>query len=246
MSSYDTLAQCYDSLTVDVDYEGWADYIESVFSSLPKKVNTVLELACGTGSLACILSQRGYDVIGVDKSEEMLAEAYNKALKLDKNCPLFLEQAMEELDLYGTVDAAICCLDSINYLTDRDSLMEAFNRVHTFLEPGGLFLFDINSPEKFAAMDGEIYMDETDDVCCIWRVDVDNWLCTYCMDIFRLKGKLWERTTEIHEERVYSKDEISEMLIKAGFVNIRIFGDRTLEPPEDGELRLFFAARKEE
>ena len=246
MSSYDVLAQCYDSLTTDVDYHGWADYIESVFRRTGRRVNTVLDLACGTGSLACILAQRGYDVIGVDKSEEMLAEAFDKSMELEGGHPMFLEQSMEELDLYGTVDAAVCCLDSVNYVTDKDALQEAFNRVHTFLEPGGIFVFDINSPEKFRLMDGEIYMDETDDVCCIWRVDVEEKICTYCMDIFRRSGKLWSRDTEIHEERVYSPEEILEMLRGAGFIDSEIFGDRSAAPPEKGELRLFFVARKEE
>ena len=97
-----------------------------------------------------------------------------------------------------------------------------------------------------AVQDGEIYMDETDDVCCIWRVDVEEKICTYCMDIFRRSGKLWSRDTEIHEERVYSPEEILEMLRGAGFIDSEIFGDRSAAPPEKGELRLFFVARKEE
>lgn len=246
MGSYDALARCYDSLTTDVDYSAWADYIESVFKNCGKEVKTVLDLACGTGSLACILAQRGYDVIGVDKSEEMLAQAYDKAMELDGVRPMFLEQSMEELDLYGTVDAVVCCLDSVNYLTDKEALQEAFNRVHTFLEPEGIFVFDINSPEKFRVMDGEIYMDETDDVCCIWRVDIDGEICTYCMDIFTREGMLWRRNTEIHEERVYKPEEIEVMLCNAGFVNSKIYGDRSALPPSEGELRLFFTTRKGE
>ena len=117
MSSYQALARFYDQLTDDVGYERRADYLERLFKDCPIGVHTVLDLACGTGTLTCLLADRGYEMIGVDGSEEMLSQAQQKAWAVEGERPLFLHQSMPELDLYGTVDAAVCMLDSINYLT---------------------------------------------------------------------------------------------------------------------------------
>ena len=148
MNSYSFLAGCYDQLTYDVDYSSWADYIEKHFNRRGLPGNTVLDLACGTGSLTRELAQRGYEMIGVDLSPEMLAEAAEKNEDVGGIPPMFLCQSMDQLDLYGTIDACVCCLDSVNYVTDPRKLKKAFQRVHLFLMPGGLFLFDVNSVEK--------------------------------------------------------------------------------------------------
>lgn len=137
--AYEYLAGCYDRFTADVDYAAWADYLEKHFSRSKLPIHTVLDLACGTGSLTCELARRGYEMIGSDLSEEMLALAAEKARDVDGIPPIFLHQAMEDLDLYGTIDACVCCLDSVNYVTRPKLLARAFQRVHTFLMPGGLF-----------------------------------------------------------------------------------------------------------
>ena len=159
MSSYSFLAGCYDGLTYDVDYAAWADYIEAHFSKAPLPGRTVLDLACGTGSLTRELALRGYEMIGADQSPEMLAQAAEKNRGIPPVEPIFLCQPMERLDLYGTIDACVCCLDSVNYVTDPKKLARAFQRVHLFLMPGGLFLFDINTPEKLEGLDGQVFLD---------------------------------------------------------------------------------------
>ena len=146
--AYEFLAGCYDEFTADVPYRRWADYLEKHFARSALPIHTVLDLACGTGSLTCELAGRGYEMIGADLSEEMLAQAAEKARDVEGIPPIFLHQAMEKLDLYGTIDACVCCLDSVNYVTQPKKLARAFQRVHTFLMPGGLFLFDINTPDK--------------------------------------------------------------------------------------------------
>lgn len=148
MNSYDFLAGCYDEFTTDVGYSAWADYIEAHFRRRGLPGKTVLDLACGTGSLTRELAQRGYEMIGVDLSPEMLAEAAEKNQDVDGIPPIFLCQSMDKLNLYGTIDACVCCLDSVNYVTDPKKLQKAFERVYLFLMPGGVFLFDINTPEK--------------------------------------------------------------------------------------------------
>ena len=171
MSSYNFLAGCYDQLTYDVDYPAWADYLEAHFRKRGLPGNTVLDLACGTGSLTRELAGRGYEMIGVDLSADMLAEAAEKNRDVDGIAPIFLCQSMDKLDLYGTIDACVCCLDSVNYVTSPKKLQKAFERVHLFLMPGGLFVFDINTPEKLMGLDGQVFLDETEDAYCVWRAE---------------------------------------------------------------------------
>ena len=124
--AYENLAGCYDQFTRDVDYVRWADYLERHFARSALPIHTVLDLACGTGSLTLELARRGYEMIGVDQSEEMLAQAAEKCRQASEIPPLFLHQSMDKLDLYGTIDACVCCLDSVNYVTSPQKLERAF------------------------------------------------------------------------------------------------------------------------
>lgn len=249
MKSYAFLAGCYDKLTYDVSYTDWADYIETHFRRRGIPGNTVLDLACGTGSLTRELALRGYEMIGVDLSPEMLSEAAEKNRDVGGIPPMFLCQPMEKLDLYGTIDACVCCLDSVNYVTDPKKLQKAFQRVHLFLMPGGLFLFDVNSAEKLAGLDGQVFLDETEDTYCVWRAEYSrrSRICSYFMDIFQLDEGTgqWERGEELHRERAYTVEELTGFLEQAGFLDIRVYGNLKLRPPVPGEDRLFFTARKD-
>ena len=246
--AYEFLAGCYDRFTRDVNYPRWADYIEKHFARSALPIRTVLDLACGTGSLTAELARRGYEMIGADCSEEMLSVAAEKCRGAGPVEPIFLHQAMEDLDLYGTIDACVCCLDSVNYVTSPKKLARAFRRVHTFLMPGGLFLFDVNTPDKLRALDGQMFLDEDEDAYCVWRAEFSprRRVCTYGMDIFRLEpGGLWSRGEEVHEEYAYEPAELEDMLRQAGFRQIRQYGELKLRAPKPGEGRIFFAARKE-
>ena len=246
--AYENLAGCYDQFTRDVDYVRWADYLERHFARSALPIHTVLDLACGTGSLTLELARRGYEVIGVDQSEEMLAQAAEMCRQASEIPPLFLHQSMDKLDLYGTIDACVCCLDSVNYVTSPQKLERAFQRVHTFLMPGGLFMFDVNTPDKLRALDGQVFLDESADAYCVWRADYSarRRVCTYGMDLFTLEpdGR-WSRAEELHEEYAYEPDELEALLVRAGFSRIKQYGERKLRAPKAGEGRIFFAARKE-
>ncbi len=246
--AYENLAGCYDQFTRDVDYVRWADYLERHFARSALPIHTVLDLACGTGSLTLELARRGYEMIGVDRSEEMLAQAAEKCREAAEIAPLFLHQSMDKLDLYGTIDACVCCLDSVNYVTSPQKLERAFQRVHTFLMPGGLFVFDVNTPDKLRALDGQVFLDESADAYCVWRADYSarRRVCTYGMDLFTLEpdGR-WSRAEELHEEYAYEPDELEALLNRAGFSRIKQYGERKLRAPKAGEGRIFFAARKE-
>ena len=167
MSAYEALAGVYDALTGDVGYEKRADYIEKLFLKSRVPVHTVLDLACGTGSMTALLTERGYELIAVDESPDMLAAAREKASDLTGEPPVFLNQSMEALDLYGTVDAAICCLDSLNYLAGPREVQKTFQRLHLFISPGGLLVFDINSAAMLRDLDGQVFLDEQEDVYCV-------------------------------------------------------------------------------
>lgn len=245
MGSYDFLAGSYDALTTDVDYPTWADYIERHFARLGRPVRTVLDLACGTGSLTCELAGRGYEVTGVDKSPEMLSLAEEKCRDLD-NRPRFFCEGMEALRLPGRVDACVCCLDSVNYVLQPRKLERAFRRVYDCLEPGGLFLFDADTPEKLAAMDGQVFLDETEDEYCVWRGEYSSRrrVCSFWMDIFRREGELWRRGEELHEEYAYTMEELEDYLRQVGFAAVKQYGELKFRAPRPGEQRIFFAARK--
>lgn len=246
--TYSFLAGSYDRLTQDVDYEGLCDYLESWFPKARRPVNTVLDLACGTGTLTWLLARRGYDMTGVDLSPEMLAQAREKAPEgFAGEPPLFLNQSMDKLDLYDTVDACVCCLDSVNYVTKPAQLRRAFQRVHTFLAPGGVFLFDARTPEALEGMDVQIFCDEDEDTFCMWQGEFSpkRRVCTYYMDIFRREGELWRRGQEEHKEYAYTVEELTEMLTQAGFLAIKCYGAGKKRPLKPGDDRVFFFARKE-
>ena len=248
MDSYTFLARSYDRLTADVDYERWADYVERHFRKLKRPVRSVAELACGTGSLTCLLARRGYTVTAVDLSPDMLTAAEQKCRGLDVT---LLCQDMTRLRLPGQAavqpDAVICCLDSVNYITRAAALRRAFRQVYKALAPGGLFLFDVKTPAALEGADGRTYLDEDDGLYCVWRAD---WyprrrVCAYGLDLFLRNGDgLWERGGEYHEEYAWTMDELDGFLREAGFRRVRQYGDKVMTAPKEGAQRVFFAAAK--
>lgn len=245
MDNYTGLAECYDALTTDVGYPQWADYVQWHFDRQKSPVRTVAELACGTGSLTKLLAERGYEMTAIDLSPDMLTVAAQKCGDLPV---LFLCQDMSRLTLLEPVDAVICCLDSVNYVTKPAALRRTFQRVFRCLKPGGLFLFDAKTPKALESADGEMYLDETDEVFCVWRGEYSprRRICGYGIDLFRQREDgAWERESEYHEEYAYTPEELAEFLTEAGFADIRRYGNLKKRAPADGEMRIFFAARKE-
>lgn len=240
MTAYGPLAPIYDNLTSDVDYVQFADFYEKVFNARDKKVATLLDLGCGTGTMTLLMAKRGYELIAADASEDMLCIAQQKAVALTGVIqPIFLCQSMTELDLYGTVDAAVSCLDSINYLPP-DDLPQLLHLLHLFIEPNGIFIFDINSPERLRSLDAYISIDEDDNSFCLWRANFnekENALY-YGMDIFTRQGSLWNRSFEEHIEFVHNTDTLKKQLREAGFINIEICD----EGPQSEFGRLFIIA----
>jgi len=219
VTAYSALAEYYDELTRDVDYIALADYYETLITEGGKKPEIILDLACGTGRLTRILADRGYQMIGVDGSKEMLI----KAREFESDI-LYLHQSCTDLDLYGTVDAVICSLDGLNYLPPAE-LDLALRRIFLFCNPGAVLAFDLNTAEKLEAQDGEFFCDEREGLLCIWRAsfDADERACYYDFDLFtKHEGDLWTRQSETHVEYAYTKTEIQAKLEDTGFLNIQI------------------------
>ena len=246
MNSYDALAASYDGLMADGVYRRRADFLDSLFRKSAIPVHTVLDLACGTGTIACLLAAKGYAVTATDLSEEMLTQGMCKAAALE--CPpFFLRQSMPKLHLLEPVDAAVSTLDSLNYLTREKDIRETFRRVFRYLKPGGSFIFDVNTPYKLRRMDCKLYTDETEESYCVWRTffSEKTKICTYQVDLFRLREDgAWERDFEEHRERAWSAEELTAFLADAGFEKITVSGDLPRRPPRETEDRWIIRCRK--
>ena len=245
MDAYRALAASYDRLTNDVDYNATVDFYWQILNKEGLKPRTAVDLACGTGSVALLLAQRGLQVIGVDLSEDMLCAASQKAQETE-NPPLFICQSLEKLQLPRGVDLAVCALDSLDYITDPADCREAICRVYKTLNPGGCFIFDVNTPEKLRAMDGQVFLDEDQDVYCVWRGEFDENtnICSYGMDLFQREGNVWVRSFEEHREYAYSKEQLVDYLRQAGFTHIEVYGDRRMDAPTPEDQRIYLKARQ--
>ena len=240
MSCYDALAPWYDSLTGDVPYAGIADLYEQEFAADGGEFKLLLDLCCGTGSMTWELAGRGYEMIAADRSPDMLMQAQAKR----QNCavpPLFLCQSAEALDLYGTVDAAVCCLDGFNYIP-ADTLREVFRRLRLFIRPGGLLLFDIRTPDFLRSLDGQVFVDEKEDLLCLWRADFDEEAkaLVYGMDLFTRRGRLWAREGEEHIEYAHEQETLRRLLEDAGFSGVRFRSDG----PQGDAGRLYIICKR--
>lgn len=250
--SYDgylAIAGVYDKLNKEIDYSKWANFFEACFKRYSeKKPEIVLDLACGTGRMTCEMARRGYDMIGIDGSIDMLSEAYSK----DTRGILYLCQDMREFELYGTVGATLCCLDSLNYLVDDGDLIKTLSLVHNYSDPDALFLFDVNSQYKFEhvyADNSYILEDENElggAIFCGWQnsYDKDTRICNFYLSVFE-EGENGEyyRADEEQRERFYSTEEIKLALEKTGFELLDVFSDVDFSKPTEESERLYFVAK---
>ena len=245
MNAYHELAQSYDRLTNDVDYDATVDFYYEILKREGFTPRTAVDLACGTGSVALRLAEKGLQVTAVDMSWEMLMVAQQKAVEADVY-PQFACQKLQQLHLPRAVDLAVCALDSIDYILDPADCQKAIQRVYKALNPGGCFIFDVNTPEKLRAMDGQVFIDEDDDVYCVWRGEFDQEtnICSYGMDLFQRDDAVWHRSFEEHKEYAYSAQQLVSYLKAAGFTSIAVYGDRTFDAPKAGEQSIYLKARK--
>lgn len=247
MQAYEALAAVYDTLNGEVDYEKIATFYEQCFKNAGLAPELVLDLGCGTGRMTEILAARGYDMIGVDGSTDMLARAYERKYDSAHGARmLFLQQDMCEFELYGTVGAVVSTLDCINYLTDEEDLARCFALVHNYLDPDGIFLFDVNTPYKFETVFADnAYILEDEHCYCGWQNDYDkaSGLCHFYLSVFEeTKNGSYRRTDEEQTERAYTKEQLRAALQAAGFDDIAFYADTALSPINDKSERWFIKA----
>lgn len=242
---YVDFAYIYDKLTFDVEYEKTADFLEEVFKKYAiKKPELVVDLACGTGTMCNLLSDKGYDMTGVDFSENMLSVAAEKSV--GKNI-LYLNQDICEFELYGTVDVICCLLDSINHITDINSLDKLFSLANNYLNPEGLFVFDVNSPYKFKQILADnIFTYDTDEIYYVWENDYDeeSKLCDFYLTFFVNQDGAYTRFDEIHTERCYDDFEIENLASKNGFEILKKCSGYDFIDADENSERIFYILKK--
>jgi len=242
MAIYGGFAKIYDHAMRHTPYVKWADFIEDTWKRNRTKPKLVLDIACGTGNMTGILASRGYEMIGLDASAEMLSEARAKNPSI-----FYTMQDMREFELYGTVDATVSVYDGINYILEEDELSQVFRLVLNYLNPGCLFVFDMKTEHLFKTMGTGSYSDSSSDYAYIWNNNYNpaNKLNTYQLDYFAPREDgLYERGGELHRQRAYEPKKVASLLTKAGFEYIGVYGDGNLKPPTAESRRVFHTARK--
>ena len=246
---YDLLAPFYDEFNGHVDYKPWADFIEKIIKEkYYASPELILDLGCGTGRMTVELAERGYDMIGIDYSPEMLDVARESAS--DRGVGeriLWLLQDMTEFELYGTVDVALCCLDGINHLTKPGDLKKCFSLVHNYLNPDGLFIFDVNGKYKFENIySDKTYAYELDRSVCIWQnyYNEKTRICDFYITLFDDEGDgSYARYDEIGKERMYTLRSLERALSGCGFVLEGVYSDFEFSAADDSSERIYLVAR---
>jgi len=245
MRSYNDFAYIYDSL-IDEDYDKWTDYIEDIFIKYNVRPKLVLDLACGTGSITTRLAKRGYDMIGIDLSEDMLSIAAEKAME-DNLDIRFIKQDMTSFELYGTVDAIICTLDAVNYITSPLKLQKMFDLAKYYLNPNGIFIFDISSVHKLTNILGNnSFINDSGDIFYTWENEYNTRtkICKFFLTFFIKYGTKYERIDEVQSQRAYKVSDIYKYLDKSGFGIVDCFDGLSFNKSAEFSERLFFVAKE--
>lgn len=250
MEAYTSFAEVYDQFMDNVPYREWADFLQEILQKEGISDGLVLDLGCGTGSMTEELAGRGYDMIGVDNSEDMLEIAMEKRQESGHDI-LYLLQDMQEFELYGTVRAVVSVCDSVNYVTEKEELEQVFRLVNNYLDPGGIFVFDFNTEYKYREVLGDRTIAENrEDSSFIW----DNYyyeeehMNEYELTLFIQEAdqkELYHKYQETHFQRAYTLEEIRELLEKSGLRFVAAYEDYTKKAPGKGSERICVVAREQ-
>ena len=246
MASYESFARVYDTFMDNIPYEEWCGYLHGLLMEYGAADGLVLELGCGTGSMTELLAGCGYDMIGVDSSPEMLEIAQEKK-DVSGHDILYLLQDMREFELYGTVRAVVSVCDSLNYLTDDGDLDDVFALVNNYLDPGGVFIFDMNTEAKYRELGDSVIAENRDECSFIWEnwYDEETSVNEYDLTLF-IRGEhgLYEKYEETHFQRAYGIGEVSEAIARAGLRLEAVYDAFTRESPRQDSERVYFVARE--
>ena len=247
MEAYTSFAEVYDTFMDNVPYDEWADYVEHLLKEQDIDSGLVLELGCGTGSMTEALSNRGYDMIGVDNAQEMLDIARRKKEKSGQDI-LYLLQDMQAFELYGTVRAAVSVCDSINYVTEPEDVIQVFRLVNNYLDPEGVFVFDFNTQYKYKEVMGDCTIAEDREDCSfIWDnfYDEEEKINEYELTLFlREEGNLYRKYQEVHFQRAYTLEEMTEYLERAGLIFLAAYDAYTRFTADEKSERITILAKE--
>lgn len=246
MSIYENFAEVYDTFMENIPYEDWLVYIEKIWDKFNLKPKLIADLGCGTGNIAIPLAKKGYELIGIDASYQMLAKAREKSIKENVNI-LYLQQDMREFELYGTVDCILSICDSINYILEEDELLQVFKWVNNYLEPKGLFIFDINTIYKFENVLSDNNFSQTTENSAYTLenyFDNEEMINEFYTNFFIEDEEtgLYHRFEEIHYEKAYSIEKIKELIKKSGLNLLGVYDELTFNEPKENSQRVFFVA----
>ena len=248
MASYESFAQVYDLFMDNVPYEEWCGYLHALLLKYGVKEGLVLELGCGTGSMTELLSGLGYDMIGIDASPEMLQEAAGKRERSGHDI-LYLMQDMREFELYGTVRAVVSVCDSLNYITEEEDLLKVFRLVNNYLDPGGIFIFYMNTVYKYRELLADhVFAENRDESSFIWEnwFDEETQINEYGLTLFlRTEEGLYEKYEETHYQKAYSIDTVCSLLKRAGMKVEAVYDAFTQSEPGKKSERVCFVAREQ-
>ncbi|MCH1984312.1 class I SAM-dependent methyltransferase [Ruminococcus sp. OA3] len=248
MEAYQSFAQVYDMFMDDIDYDAWSDYLIELLREYGVNEGLVLELGCGTGSMTQRLAASGYDMIGVDLSDDMLEIAQEKRIQAGLEI-LYLQQDMREFELYGTVRAVVSVCDSLNYILEDEELLEVFCLVNNYLDPGGVFVFDLNTEYKYQTLMGEQTIAENrKEASFIWDnyYDRESMCNEYELAIFIPEGDdgLYRKYEEVHYQRAYSIQKVTALLEQAGMEFVTAYDAFTRDQPAPESERIYVIARE--
>ena len=248
MDAYGSFAMVYDLFMDNVDYDGWSDYLRKLLRRYGVEDGLILELGCGTGSMTERMAEAGFDMIGVDCSGEMLEIAQEKKCESGLDI-LYLEQDMREFELYGTVRAVVSVCDSLNYILEDEELVKVFRLVNNYLDPGGIFLFDLNTIDKYRKIGDTTIAENREEGSFIWDnyYDEDEDINEYQLTIFLREGDgdLYRKYEEVHYQRGYELERIKELLKEAGLEFLDAFEAFTEHAPDGASERIYIAAREQ-
>lgn len=246
--AYESFADVYDVMMQDVPYVDWVDYLITLMSKFKCNPEMMLDLGCGTGTMTQLFAKKGYEMIGLDLSSDMLIRAKEKAREEDLDI-LYLCQDMTSFELFGTVGCIVSLCDSLNYILTEEELLKVFELANNYLEPSGLFIFDLNTEYKFREiMSDQTFAESFDHCAYIW----DNYyfeeegINEYLLTLFVEKNGVYERSQETHHEKVYSIETIKRLIHASGLKLEAIYHDNTFEAPQKTSERLYFVAREQQ
>lgn len=247
MESYRTFAEVYDRLMEDIPYEDWCRYLTGLLKEYGISDGLVLELGCGTGTMTELLAGQGYDMIGVDASQEMLAQAMEKREESGHDI-LYLQQDMREFELYGTVRAVVSVCDSMNYILEDADLVQVFSLVNNYLDPGGIVLFDLKTEHYYRDLTGDaVYGQNEEDVSMIWEnyYYEEDRVNEYHVTMFlREADGRYRKEEETHYQRAYSAEEVREAMERAGMEFVAAYDAGTKQPATEMSERIYIVGRE--